>query len=83
MEKNDLLNSIMIYQFCAVDLNLFLDSFPEDKNASEDYCKVSAKLDQLYDEYENNYGPLRNFGQAFNENPKAYINSPWPWENKR
>ena len=44
MAKNDLLNNIRIYQFCALDLNLYLDNFPTDENAVDDYCKVSAKL---------------------------------------
>lgn len=81
MNKNELFNCIQIYQFCAVDLNLFLDTHPDDKDAYEDYCRVSAKLDELYDEYEKKYGPLRSFGMAFSEDPNAYINCAWPWEN--
>ena len=83
MSKIDLLNSIRIYQFCAVELNLFLDNFPEDKNATEDYCKVSAKLDNLMTEYEKHYGPLCNFGHAFYENSEAWIESCWPWEREK
>lgn len=52
MTKKDILNSIRIYHFCAIDLNLYLDNFPEDKNATEDYCKVSAKLQSLIADYE-------------------------------
>ena len=80
MNKSDLLNSIQIYQFCALELNLYLDNFPEDNNAVEDYCKVSAKLDNLIADYEKNYGPLRNFGASFYENPKAWVEQCWPWE---
>ncbi|MDO5516096.1 MAG: spore coat protein CotJB [Clostridium sp.] len=80
MAKNDLLNSIRIYKFCAVDLNLYLDNFPEEKIAVEDYCKVSAKLDSLVADYEKDYGPLTNFGGAFYENPKAWVDQCWPWE---
>ena len=83
MNKNDLLDSIRVYQFCAVELNLYLDNFPEDKNACEDYCKVSAKLDSLIAEYEKNYGPLRNFGGSFFEDPKKWVNQCWPWENEK
>lgn len=82
MSKEDLLNNIRIYKFCAVDLNLYLDNFPEEENAVEDYCKVSAKLDSLVAEYEKDYGPITNFGGAFYENPKAWVDKCWPWENR-
>ena len=81
MSPRELLNSIRIYQFCAVELNLFLDNFPDDKNAKEDYNKVSCKLTSLINEYEKNCGPLTNFGSAFYENPKAWVSEPWPWES--
>jgi spore coat protein JB len=80
MNPKDMLNSIRIYQFCALDLNLYLDNFPDDKNAMEDYNKVSHKLTSLINEYEKECGPLTNFGSAFVENPKAWVEQPWPWE---
>ncbi|AWK53096.1 spore coat protein CotJB [Clostridium beijerinckii] len=78
---NNELNNIMIYNFCAVDLNLYLDNFPNDKNASEDYSKVSCKLTSLIHEYEKKHGPLTNFGSSFVEDPKAWTDEPWPWDN--
>lgn len=81
MNPKDMLKSIRVYQFCAVDLNLYLDNFPDDKNARDDYNKVSCKLKNLISEYEKACGPLTNFGSAFVENPKAWVNRPWPWEN--
>lgn len=77
----DLLNTIRIYQFSAVELNLYLDNFPNDKNAREDYEQVSCKLTSLIHEYEKNCGPLTNFGSAHVENPKAWVDQPWPWES--
>ncbi|NME84086.1 spore coat protein CotJB [Clostridium sp. SM-530-WT-3G] len=82
MNKYELLNSIRIYQFCALDLNLYLDNFPTDENAIDDYCKVSAKLDSLMAEYEKNYGPLRNFGNSFYECPEKWVEQCWPWEQE-
>lgn len=78
--KDDLSN-IMIYQFCAVDLNLYLDNFPDDENAREDYKKVSCKLTSLVHDYEKTHGPLTNFGSSSVENSKAWVDQPWPWEN--
>lgn len=81
MCEKDLLNEIKKYQFYAVELNLYLDNFPNNQRATNDYIKISEKLDKLILDYENNFGPLRNFGSAYVEDPIAWTSSPWPWEN--
>lgn len=81
MKKSELMINIQMMQFVAVELNLYLDNFPNNKEAKEDYQQVSKKLDKLIKEYECNYGPLRNFGDAYLENPSKWVNCPWPWEN--
>ena len=81
-EKEQLLENIMIYQFCAVELNLFLDNFPDNKEAAADYKRVSEKLKEAKMHYEDSYGPLCNFGSSYCQNPEKWINTPWPWENK-
>ena len=81
MSQNDLLNEIKKYQFYAVELNLYLDNFPNNKKAKNDYKIISEKLDELIMDYERNFGPLTNFGSAYFENPAAWVSSPWPWEN--
>lgn len=81
MDKFELLDKIMKYQFYAVELNLYLDNFPDNEEATKDYEEVSAKLQCLVNGYENLYGPLTNFGSAYVQNPELWVNSPWPWEN--
>ena len=81
MNEQDLLNKIRELQFFAVELNLYLDNFPNNKKATEDYEKVSKQLDVLLASYESNFGPLRNFGSAYIENPELWTSNPWPWEN--
>lgn len=82
MKEIELLNSIQKIQFYAVELNLYLDNFPNDKEVISDYKEVSRKLDALISEYELKYGPIRNFGDAYVENPLEWVNQPWPWEIK-
>lgn len=81
-KNNELLKCIMIYRFCALDLNLYLDNFPDDKNACEDYTRVSDALDNATEKYEKIYGPLSSFGSSYVENPEKWIETPWPWENE-
>ena len=47
MSENPLLVEIMKYIFYAVELNLYLDNFPNNTEATEDYRNISAKLDEL------------------------------------
>ncbi len=82
MSRNDLLEKFRIYQFVCVELNLFLDNFPEDEIAAMKYDEVSREADKVRKEYEENYGPLTNFGSAFFECPVAWTDEPWPWENR-
>lgn len=81
MNREEHLELIRKLQFYAIDLNLYLDNFPTNTKAIEDYKFISSKLSKLVCDYEQKYGPLTNFGAAYMENPEAWINSPWPWEN--
>lgn len=82
MNKHECLNSIRKLQFFALDLNLYLDNFPDCKNATDDYKVISSKLRKLIWDYEQDYGPLTNFGSSYIQNPETWINSPWPWEKE-
>lgn len=82
MNDQELLTFIMKYQFYAVDLNLFLDTHPDCKEALEDYKVISAKLGSAMREYEKQCGPLVNFGQASNFDAEKWVEQPWPWEKK-
>ena len=82
MNKHVCLNAIRKLQFFALDLNLYLDNFPNCKNATDDYKVISSKLRKLIWDYEQDYGPLTNFGSSYIQNPDAWIDSPWPWEKE-
>ena len=78
MNKHECLNAIRKLQFFALDLN----NFPNCKNATDDYKVISSKLRKLIWDYEQDYGPLTNFGSSYIQNPDAWIDSPWPWEKE-
>ena len=82
MNRNELLDIIRSLQFYLLDLNLYLDNFPNCTKAVEDYKLISSKLQKLVCEYEESYGPLTNFGSAYVQDPEKWINSPWPWEKQ-
>lgn len=81
MHREEHLELIRKLLFYAVDLNLYLDNFPNNSKAKEDYKFISSKLSKIISDYEQNYGPLTNFASAYRENPEAWVETPWPWEN--
>lgn len=82
MDRNrkQLLVMIMAEEFTAVDLNLYLDTHPDDRKALNDYNETVSKLAELKQQYEKKYGPLTNFGYVSSEYPWRWVEEPWPWE---
>ena len=77
--KEQLLNMISQTQFVCVELNLYLDTHPDDEDARSDYLCYSEKLMELIGRYEELYGPLENFGHSPTE-AGCWVRSEWPWE---
>lgn len=86
MSKEDLLRKIQELGFYAVELNLFLDTHPDNAQALQDYQYVLQTYDQLQQVYTDNFGSLLNFGEAKVNNNSFWTwvtpNDKWPWENK-
>lgn len=78
--REELRRQIDELQFVALELNLFLDTHPNDKQALRDYAQVSQSLMRVVDIYQRTYGPL--FGSGFGPSgyPWQWIEEPWPWE---
>lgn len=79
-ERRELLDQIRAIEFMTVDLNLYLDTHPNDRRALNEYNYYTRQLQALKREYEMRYGPLSNFGTALSQYPWAWIDQPWPWE---
>ena len=78
--KESLLCEIMKYDFSADELNLFLDTHPNDLKALEMRAAIVDKLNKLKTIYANKYGPL-TADYVTNIEKWSWIDSPWPWEN--
>lgn len=79
MMQDGLLRRIAQVEFVCVELNEYLDTHPQDHDAKRDYFCYSQKLRMLMDEYEAQYGPLKNFGHSPTE-AGCWVCSKWPWE---
>lgn len=66
----------------AHDLHLYLDTHPENVQAKLDHKKASEEYQKLKVQYENEYGPLLNYGHQSLGTTDSWIQGPWPWQNK-
>ena len=68
-------------QFVALELNLYLDTHPCDRDALNDFNCAVEMIKKHKHVYENQYGPILNFGMdGFAKGSWQWVNSPWPWE---
>ena len=74
-----LLCKIREARFACIDLNIYLDTHPDDEAAKQDYLCYATKLQSLIERYTAQYGPLMNFGQTPTE-AGSWVFQPWPWE---
>jgi spore coat protein JB len=76
----EMLRPVQELSFTAVDLNLYLDTHPNDPNALGHYNAICQQLACAKAAYERIYGPLMSFGETPSQFPWRWINGPWPWE---
>lgn len=79
-EKEALLNQWQQYNFALEDLNLYLDIYPNDRNALELYKKYLTISKDIKNKYESMYGPLYVSSDYVTNGNWKWIGSPWPWE---
>jgi spore coat protein JB len=74
-----LLNKIGEARFACVELQLYLDTHPEDLDAKNDFNSYAAALKRMCAEYTENYGPLENFGNSTHD-AGSWVYQKWPWQ---
>ncbi len=82
MSRAEQLKKIHELGFACVDLNLYLDNHPEDKNAVCLYNSLGQQYREAIRSYEKKYGPLLNFGHSNTSCPFDWVDEPWPWQKE-
>lgn len=83
MDNNYQMMILQIQQvgFTLVDLNLYLNTHPNDMVALMNYNTLHKQYRELMMAFEAQYGPLMNFGHSPGGTDQfMWINSPWPWQ---
>ena len=79
MDRDDLLKHITVLDFMAVDLQLFLNTHPDNTEALRIYNEIVACGQKAHERYEAEYGPLVTF-RSKGWPDWAWKNEPWPWQ---
>ena len=79
MNRHEILKKLMELDFVAVELQLYLNTHPDCREALEKFNFVVAQAQMLRQEYERKYGPLTSF-RSPSVYPWQWINNPWPWD---
>lgn len=79
-DRQKLLYDLQEIGFAAHEINLYLDTHPNDTNAIRLYNEYNKKEKMLNDEYERKYGPVDlSDTEGLSMTPWAWIKEPWPW----
>lgn len=78
-DKCTALYEISMVDFLLMDMKLYLDTHPKDRNALDYYNHYAKILKQLRDEYADHFGPLFA-GQSNCSREWEWSNEPNAWE---
>ncbi len=79
MTRNEMLMQIMQLDFYLIDLGLYLNTHPDDKDAVRMFNDYQKEVNALKERYKREVGPL-TLGTS-SENRWNWTLNPWPWEN--
>lgn len=74
------LQQIQEADFVLVELTLYLDTHPFDKQALEQFNQFSHYSRQLKARFEEKYGPLLQYGNSPGGSEWKWSQTPWPWQ---
>ena len=80
-EQAEMLTYIDALCFACIDLSLYLDIFPNNKDAINLFNKYNGQKNSLMNKYQEKFGPLTLDSDALNAYPWAWNERPWPWDN--
>ena len=77
LNRSEIILKIQELSFACVDLNLYLDTHPDDQKALCLHRKYCKQVKELKDKYQKVYGPLTI---NYPCNKWRWLEEPWPWE---
>jgi len=78
--QDNLKTRFMAIRFSLWDLQLYLDTHPEDTAAQALFDKYRAQYEELHQAYVEKYGP---YTSEDSQTAALWLKAPWPWDNTR
>jgi spore coat protein JB len=74
------LYDIQAVDFVLLELNLYLNTHPNDLPAIQQFNRFAQQRRSLVQPFETEFGPLLHAGHSYSKQPWEWINAPWPWQ---
>lgn len=71
--------NLQALDFALVETALYLDAYPENRQALEYYHRLIAQREAAMENYEKSCGPVTMYGNK-SRNSWDWVEGPWPWE---
>ena len=78
MDRDALLRQITILDFMSTDLQLYLNTNPDDSEALEMYNDCVQNSQHARKQFEEHFGPLTGF-RSKGQPGWTWSQNPWPW----
>jgi spore coat protein JB len=79
--RERMLREVMAADFTLIDLNLYLNTHPDDCRTVQLYNSCAQRARLIRENYERLYGPLSLFATCI-KCPWQWIENPWPWHRQ-
>ena len=76
------MKNVARYAFALVDCGLYLDAYPDDRDALGYYEEMKEAHAAAVAGYEKDHGPLTAESAAKSGDRWMWIDGPWPWQTK-
>ena len=78
-EQEKLMQEIQTYCIACIDMTLYLDVNPSDKDAIDLFNMIKDRKEESKKKYEQIYGPLSLKSETLKGIPWTWLISKWPW----
>lgn len=81
MSRDEMLKKISALDFFIIDIGLYLNTHPDDREAIMKYNAMVKEARALRQDFEEQFGML-SVGSSPSKQPWQWIENPWPWQYK-
>lgn len=75
-----MMEELQAVDFVLLELTLYLDTHPNDYQAIEQFNQYSQSRQQLKQMFDQQFGPLQQYGNSYSGYPWNWDDAPWPWQ---